>query len=122
MVRPGSGDSGGDSGVGKGSQENLAGLHPEHVSLIRSDAGNSGVTLDRHTDVIHAANESLDGKNPYSHLSADAATLALQANEAAIKATMDRIASLSMTAQKHQGRGQADDLLGQVAFDNLKTT
>lgn len=109
----GRGDSGGDNTNRPHRVENTAGIQPEYASL-RLDQGVSGINLDRRTDEIHAANKSLDGSNPYSGMTADAASTALAANELAIKATLDRIASLGIATQKAQGRGQADDLFGQL--------
>jgi hypothetical protein len=107
------GDGGGDNTNKLPVEHASAGIKPEYASF-RPDSGASGVNLDRRTDEINAANRSLDGTNPYSRLTADDASVALAHNEAAIKATMDRIAALGIATQKAQGRGQADDLLGQL--------
>lgn len=111
------GDGGGDNVSKLPIEGASAQLKPDYVSF-RPENGISSVNLDRQTDQIKAANESLDGRNPYASLSTDAASQALKANEAAIQATMDRIAALNMAAAKAAGRGQADDLLGQLEIRN----
>jgi hypothetical protein len=113
------GDGGGDNVIKQtGGESAVSSLQPEHVSLIgRGDTGiASGVNLYKQTDSLKAANESLDGSNPYSHLSAADAQTALAQNEAAIKQAQAYMVALNIKASQVMGRNDAENIYGHVSI------